>query len=113
VGAWNKHEAIVKLLLEKGVDVKSRDRDYGQTPLSWAAAKEHETAVKLLLKKGADMESKGNFDQIPLLLAAWSGHEAAVKLLLGKGAEPSRLEKAKKALLAISSSFRTFISFVL
>jgi len=27
-------EAVVKLLLEKGADVESKDRYYGQTPLS-------------------------------------------------------------------------------
>jgi ankyrin repeat protein len=33
----NGHEAVVKLLLEKGTDVESKDRYYGQTPLLWAA----------------------------------------------------------------------------
>ena len=31
------HEAVVKLLLEKGADVESKDRHYGQTPLLLAA----------------------------------------------------------------------------
>ena len=48
----------MKLLLEKGADVESKDTDYGQTPLSWAAENGHEAVVKLLLEKGADVESK-------------------------------------------------------
>ena len=47
----------MKLLLEKGADLESKD-DYGQTPLSWAAENGHEAVVKLLLEKGADLESK-------------------------------------------------------
>ena len=34
---WNGHEAVVKLLLEKGADVESKDIYFGRTPLSWAA----------------------------------------------------------------------------
>ena len=49
----------MKLLLEKGADVESKDR-YGRTPLSWAAGNGHEAVVKLLLEKGADVESKDN-----------------------------------------------------
>jgi hypothetical protein len=41
------HEAVVKLLLEKGAELESKDND-GHTPLSWAADKGHEAVVKLL-----------------------------------------------------------------
>jgi ankyrin repeat protein len=33
----NGHEAVVKLLLEKGADLEAKDNNYDQTPLSWAA----------------------------------------------------------------------------
>ena len=55
--AQNGHEAVVKLLLEKGADVESKSSN-GRTPLSWAAENGHEAVVKLLLEKGADVESK-------------------------------------------------------
>ena len=45
----------MKLLLEKGADVKSKN-NVGETPLSWAAWNGHEAVVKLLLEKGADVE---------------------------------------------------------
>ena len=48
----------MKLLLEKGAELESKDTYYGQTPLSWAAEKGHEAVVKLLLEKGAELESK-------------------------------------------------------
>ena len=47
------HEAVVKLLLEKGAELETKDND-GWTPLSWAAEKGHEAVVKLLLEKGAE-----------------------------------------------------------
>ena len=80
------HEAVVKLLLEKGAELDSKD-SRGRTPLSWAAANGHEAVVKLLLEKGAERESKDSYGQTPLSWAAENGHEAVVKLLLGKGAE--------------------------
>ena len=43
---------MVKLLLEKGAELETKDND-GRTPLSWAAEKGHEAVVKLLLEKGA------------------------------------------------------------
>ncbi|KAJ5748094.1 uncharacterized protein N7511_009790 [Penicillium nucicola] len=47
------HEATVKLLLEKGADLESRDND-GVTPLSWAAENGEEAMVQLLLEKAAE-----------------------------------------------------------
>ena len=86
-GAAEKgHEAVVKLLLEKGANLESKHNN-GRTPLSWAAVNGHEAVVKLLLEKGADLESKDNNGWTPLSWAAVNGHEAVVKLLLEKGAD--------------------------
>ena len=49
----------MKLLLEKGAELESKDKD-GRTPLSRAAENGHEAVVKLLLEKGAELESKDN-----------------------------------------------------
>ncbi|KAH8724299.1 hypothetical protein GQ44DRAFT_750330 [Phaeosphaeriaceae sp. PMI808] len=87
------HEAVVKLLLEKGADLELKDKKYGQTPLSWAVEKGHEAVVKLLLEKGADLESKDKDDWTPLSRAAKGGHEAVVKLLLEKGADLESKDK--------------------
>jgi ankyrin repeat protein len=48
----NGHEAVVKLLLEKGAELETKDKS-GQTPLSLAAENGREAVVKLLLEKGA------------------------------------------------------------
>ncbi|KAJ4857386.1 ankyrin repeats (3 copies) domain-containing protein [Trichoderma breve] len=64
--AKNGHETVVKLLLEQGAEVDSKDNGE-QTPLSLAAENGHETVVGLLLEK-----------------ATKHGHEAVVKLLVKK-----------------------------
>ena len=46
------HEAVVKVLLERGAELETKD-DNGWTPLSRAAENGHEAVVKLLLEKGA------------------------------------------------------------
>ncbi|KAK9441880.1 Pfs, NB-ARC and Ankyrin domain protein [Metarhizium brunneum] len=85
--AWNGHEAVVKLLLEKGANIEAIDNLYDQTPLLWAAGDGHEAVVKLLLEKGADIKAKDDTGQTPLSWAAKNGHEAVVRLLLEKGAD--------------------------
>ncbi|KAH7190083.1 ankyrin repeat-containing domain protein, partial [Fusarium oxysporum] len=61
-----------------------KDRQYGRTPLSWAAGDGHEAIVKLLLEKGANVESKDEDGRTPLSCAALNGHEAIVKLFQRK-----------------------------
>ncbi|KAK2599135.1 hypothetical protein QQS21_005396 [Conoideocrella luteorostrata] len=79
------HEAMVKLLLESGADVKAKNEN-NWTPLSLAAVEGHKAIVKLLLEKGAEANGEYN-GGMPLSLAAAEGHKAIVKLLLEKGAE--------------------------
>ncbi|KAL5351267.1 hypothetical protein ACLOAV_003119 [Pseudogymnoascus australis] len=82
------HEAVAKLLLEKGADVEAKDGKYGRTPLCRAAREGHEAVAKLLLEKGADVEAKDEkYGRTPLCRAAREGHEAVAKLLLEKGAD--------------------------
>ncbi len=94
-----RHEAVVRLLLEKGANFEAKDH-YGdsQIPLMWAAREGHEAVVRLLLEKGADIEGFEAPDEIadglkldedartPLGQAAQNGHETVVRLLLEKGA---------------------------
>jgi ankyrin repeat protein len=53
VAAKNGHEAVVKLLVEKGAELDFKDKRHGQTPLQVAAKNGHEAIVKLLVEKGA------------------------------------------------------------
>jgi ankyrin repeat protein len=81
----NGCEAVVKLLLQAGANLESKDM-FNRTPLSCAAYIGHEAVVKLLLEAGANLEANGSGSQTPLSWAAYNGHEAVVKLLLEAGA---------------------------
>ncbi|KAK3392746.1 hypothetical protein B0H63DRAFT_491065 [Podospora didyma] len=85
-------EAVVKLLLDKGANIKAYGRR-DRTLLLWAVDKGHEAIVKLLLDKGADMEAYNWMDRTPLLWAVEKGHEAVVKLLLDKGAGVEEIDR--------------------
>ena len=86
LAAEQGHEAVVKLLLEKGAELEAKDEGGGGTPLGRAAEQGHEAVVKLLLEKGAELEAKDeDGGGTPLGRAAGQGHEAVVKLLLEKG----------------------------
>jgi ankyrin repeat protein len=78
------HEAVVRLLLEKGADVEAKTT-FGETALPIAARGGHEAVVRLLLEKGADVEANNGWTA--LHWAAGVGHEAVVRLLLEKGAD--------------------------
>ena len=79
----NGHSAVVRLLLENGVDPESKFT-YDQIPLSEAAEKGHEAIVKLLLVIKIVMADSKDIKcgRTPLSYAAGGGHEAIVKLLL-------------------------------
>ncbi|KAL4997728.1 hypothetical protein BDV10DRAFT_194905 [Aspergillus recurvatus] len=79
---------VIELLFKTGdTDVDSKDTEYGQTPLSWAAINGHEAVVKLLLQAGkVDVDSKDTeYGRTPLSWAAGNGQEEVVKLLFQTG----------------------------
>jgi hypothetical protein len=81
--AWEGHEAVVRLLIERDdVEADSKDK-YGRTPLLWAACEGHEAVVRLLIERDdVEADSKDNRGRTPLSWAAWEGHELVVRLLI-------------------------------
>jgi len=84
--AENGHEAVARLLLDRGADVSTAD-EYRRTPLLAAAENGHEAVARLLLDRGADVSTANVYRKSPLRAAAWNGHEAVARLLLDRGAE--------------------------
>ena len=56
---YNGHEAIIKLLVEKGANLESKS-NISYTSLSLAAHNGHKAIVELLVEKKANLESKDN-----------------------------------------------------
>lgn len=84
--AYHRHEAIVRLLLEKGADVNVQGGKYGNA-LQAAAYNGRESIVQLLLDKGAEVNAQGGDYKNALQAAAIYGWESIVQLLLDNGAE--------------------------
>jgi hypothetical protein len=106
--------AIVRLLLDQGANIESRDEE-GATPLMVAAEHGQSGVVRALLEKGADVEARDKYGFTALIGAAC---ECAVidmpetlesmRLLLGKGANINAKNKTgTTALMAAASAGRT------
>ncbi|RDL30832.1 Uncharacterized protein BP5553_10177 [Venustampulla echinocandica] len=97
------------------IDMETKDKEYDQTPLSWAAGNGHDAVVKLLLEKDADLETKNKYSQKPLSLAARNGHDAVVKLLLEKDADLETRNKLGRTPLswAAGNGYDTVVKLLL
>jgi ankyrin repeat protein len=85
-GNGEGNEAMVRLLVDSGADVKAKDCDR-ETVLHWAAEGGNEAIVRLLVDSGADVKAKDNRGKTVLHWAAERGNEAMVRLLVDSGAD--------------------------
>jgi ankyrin repeat protein len=76
----------VKLLLDRGADVTTTNKD-GWTPVNTASNNGHAEVVRLLLASGADFKTATNIGSTSLYSAADNGHLEVVKILLESGAD--------------------------
>jgi len=79
------HIDVVKTLLEKGVDINTKD-EYGYTALSYAALKGHAEVVDLLIEYGADTNARNHWGGTALVQAVFFGHVDIAKILIDNGA---------------------------
>jgi ankyrin repeat protein len=84
--AFGGNEAVVRLLVDRGADVKVKDND-GTTVLCLAALKGNKAMVQLLVDLGADVKAKDNNGRTVLHSVASQGNEAIVRLLVDRGAD--------------------------
>lgn len=108
IGAANVD--MVRLLLDHGVSVNSRDAD-SETPLHYALAHrksrdEELPVIRLLLERGADVDAKARnyWDETPLFSAVRGSYTEAVRLLLDQGADATRINHLGESLLHLNAA---------
>jgi ankyrin repeat domain-containing protein 50 len=77
---------VVKLLIEKGIDLESKDSAYGRSPLWWAAEQGHVEVFQLLVNNGADLEAKDRSGQTLVWWAVKRRNVDILQLLSQNGA---------------------------
>ena len=77
---------IVRLLLEAGADINSKD-GHGQTALMNAAHAGQVELVRLLIEKGADLDVTAKYNLSALMLALIARHADTARLLIEAGAD--------------------------
>ncbi|MCJ1249041.1 hypothetical protein MMC30_006263 [Trapelia coarctata] len=87
----NGHLSVMKLLLDNGADVNTRDC-LGAAALHQSGAKP-EPIVRLLLERGADPNAATNMGETPLHSAINANNEPIVRLLLEAGSDASLQDK--------------------
>ena len=80
------HCGAVLVLLQRGVEVNSLDRE-SRSPLHRAALRGHPEVAELLLENGADVNKMDRDGNTPLSWAVALDHEEVVKVLIASGAE--------------------------
>jgi ankyrin repeat protein len=86
---------LVRLLLDRGMDVNTPASDDLYTPLHFACSTHKgndparrnniEATVMLLLERGADPTTRSKYDQTSLHMACMYGNDIAIRLLLATG----------------------------
>lgn len=79
------HTTIVRILVDKGINVNAQGGRYGSA-LQIAYRQSDETIVRLLFDKGADVNAQGGIHRNALQAACDQGNKTIVRLLLDKGA---------------------------
>lgn len=85
MAAGRGHDAIVKLLIEKGASVNLKKAP--GHPLVIAASNNRKAVVKVLLEKGADSNARRDDSTTSLHIAVMRGCSDIVSMLLNKGAD--------------------------
>src|SRR6267378_5195007 len=91
--AQNGHLVVVKLLLERGLDVNTREKGDNTYAMHWAAAAGHLDVVRRLADAGGDVVGRGDDHGLEVIgwTTCWDGgddaaHRIVAEYLLSRGA---------------------------
>jgi ankyrin repeat protein len=90
---------IIKLLVDKGIDVETRGYAEGTTPLHFCCRKGHYDALLILLVNDVNVNAKDLFNYSVLHEAVFGGNCNCVKELLDHGADINAVCKSGKTVL--------------
>jgi ankyrin repeat protein len=82
VAVLNNHECCIKFLLEKGIDINSKNQ-YGNTALNLACNLGYEKCIESLLLNGADIYNKDSMGYHPINMCIMKDNEKSFELLIG------------------------------
>ncbi|KAL8864656.1 MAG: hypothetical protein Q9174_007270, partial [Haloplaca sp. 1 TL-2023] len=86
------NESVVRLLLQYGANVDTRDAT-SLYPLHLAAMRGHYGVIELLLQEHANVDAPGPNDETPLRIASDKGYVEVAELLLGARAKVNARDK--------------------
>ena len=86
---------MVSLLLEKGININTRN-NYQRNAMIFAIAGRHKETVELLINKGISIHAKDNEDRTPLHWCAIQGNGEIAKMLIAHGARIHETDKELK-----------------
>lgn len=92
LAASHGHEACLRILLDKGVDVNCRDSDH-RTPLHWAATYGQNEVAEVLITRGASVNMAQIDGFTPLHAATCLGHIDVCRTLIRHGADVNRADR--------------------
>jgi ankyrin repeat protein len=78
--------SAIELLLDKGVDVNTIDRD-GNTALILAARYNQRACIQKLLEKGSNVDTKNTIGWTALMIASQNGYKTVAELLIKNDAD--------------------------
>lgn len=87
------HEAVARVLLERGADPFARDPASGAPPLMAAARNGNAAMARILLENRADVNSTDREGYTALMLASVHGYGGLMRMLLERGADPNARAK--------------------
>lgn len=94
LAAYGGHLEALKWLAEHSESPKDAlthsKRQYGRSPIHWAAQMGHSEIVQYLIEQGANVDEIDDEKYSVLDFAAYSGNPDVVKILLNRAADPGR-----------------------
>ena len=90
--ATNGHTECLQLLIQRGADVRKRDKD-GRTAAHHAALRGRKELLLALLDAGCEIDGTDRSDMTPLMCAADEGHTECLQLLIQRGADANKRDK--------------------